>query len=196
MTSFSLFAFVRPGCGAVGCGASLRRSPLRGDSPALLDLAARRGTLFAHFVRAVQTTATSQITKRAARAAASSPLLGAAEAHRSPQRRSRAVAELACSKLRSNTMGTSREAVPGRGDLCGGEKHRVGGGTRSVLRQHARRSCLSGGRTAHAASSAALPRHEHHSAVGAQRPPAQCEPLRPGAWRKPASKSPSQGRLQ
>ncbi len=85
-----------------------------------------------------------------------------------------------------------------RGDLCGGEKRRAGGGTRSVLRPHARRSCLSGVRAAHKASSAALPRHEHRSGVAAQRRPPQCEPRRtaPAAKQAPeqrkAQRTPSQ----
>ena len=82
-----------------------------------------------------------------------------------------------------------------RGDLCGGEKRRAGGGTRSVLRQHARRSCLSGGRTAHAASSAARPRPAHRSGVEAKRRPAQCEPL-PGTASLDASAMPQRERAK
>ena len=74
-----------------------------------------------------------------------------------------------------------------RGDLFGGEKRRAGGGTRSVRRQHARRSCLSGGRAAHATSSAALPRLEHRSAVAARRRQPQCEPRRTAPAAKPSA---------
>src|SRR6185295_8477790 len=42
----------RPG---TDCGASVRRSALRADSPAVLGLVARRQTHFAHCVRYVQT---------------------------------------------------------------------------------------------------------------------------------------------
>jgi len=55
----------------------LRRSSLRADSPAVLRLAARRRTPSARFARCGQTAPTSMKTKRAARAAASLPLLGA-----------------------------------------------------------------------------------------------------------------------
>ena len=69
----------------------------------------------------------------------------------------------------------SRQAVPGRGDLCGGEEHRAGVGAQSALRPHACRSCLSAESEANAASSSARPRIEHRSAVEAKRRPPQCE---------------------
>ena len=118
-------------------------------------------------------------------------LLGAPEAHPSRCARARRFAgiNLACHGGRTTFASGLRQAPGRKGDLCGGEKRKAGGGTRSVLRPHARRSCLSGGRAAHAASSAALPRHEPRSGVVAQRPPAQCEPVRPGAWCKPACRS-------
>jgi len=56
------------------------RSPLRGDSPVVLGLAARRITHCAICDRSVQTDAASQFTKRAARATASPALLGASQA--------------------------------------------------------------------------------------------------------------------
>jgi len=65
---------------AGGCTAALvmRRPPLREGSAAVLGLVARRETHFAHCVRCARTIATSQSTKRAARAATSPALLGAA----------------------------------------------------------------------------------------------------------------------
>ena len=116
-------------------------------------------------------------------------LLGAPEArpNRCAPTGGFAVPMLARQSLRATFCTGLRWAPWGGGDLCGGEKRRAGGGTRSVLRQHARRSCLSVARKARAASSAALPRHEHRSGVGAQRPPPQCEPLHHGVQREPAS---------
>ena len=63
-----------------GRRASLRRSPLRSDSTAVLAPGSRRLTLFAHCVRSVQTESASQFLKRAARADPRAPLLAASEA--------------------------------------------------------------------------------------------------------------------
>jgi len=74
----------------------------------------------------------------------------------------------------------SRRAVPGRGDLWGGEERRTGVGARSALRRLTRRTCLSAESAANEASCAARPQAEHRSAVGAERRPPHHEPL-PGA---------------
>jgi hypothetical protein len=71
----------------------------------------------------------------------------------------------------------SRQAVPGGGDLCGGEKRRG-----ECRRAQARfvtcslRLSERNGAKRNAASSAARPTPEHRSGVFAQRKPPQCEP--------------------
>ena len=86
---------------------------------------------------------------------------------------------------RETLRSPSRRAVPGRGDLCGGEKRRPGVGARSALRKLTRGSCPSAATEGRVASSAARPRAEHRSAVGAARRPPQHEPL-PGTDRRDA----------
>ena len=81
----------------------------------------------------------------------------------------------------------SRRAVPGRGDLWGGEERRTGVGARSALRPLTRRTCLSAVSAANAASCAARAQAEHRSAVGAQRRPPHHEPLAAAACREARS---------
>jgi hypothetical protein len=78
-----------------------------------------------------------------------------------------------CSFLsrRKEPRSPARRAVPGGGDLWGGEKRRPGVGARSALRKLTRGICLSGAHEGSAASYAARPRAEHRSGVGAQRRP-------------------------
>ena len=174
------------GCGTArqshlrsGRSASLKRSARCADPPALLGLAARRETRFVRFALSALTVATSQLTKRAARAATSPVRLGASEAHCGLN--ARGIAEMLWARSRWQASPfASRQAVPGGGDLCGGEERRSRVGAHSALRPQACRSCLSAVSKANAASSAARPRIEHHSGVGAKRQPAQCEPL-PGS---------------
>ena len=161
--------------------ASLERSALRTDCPAILGLVARRRTRFAHFVRCAQTVATSQSTIRAARAATSPAILGAPEALRSLSGRAFAVKRGVL--LTRTTLVASRQALHGRGDLCGGEERRPSVGARSALRELTRRSCLSAVSAAKEASSATRLKAEHHSAAGAQRRPPHHEPLAGGACR-------------
>ena len=60
-----------------GRSASVRRSALRTDFPAMLAAVARRTTRCVRCALSAQTSATSQMTKRAARAATATALLGA-----------------------------------------------------------------------------------------------------------------------
>ena len=163
--------------------ASLKRSARCADFPALLGLAARRETRCVRCAHSARTAATSQSTKRAARAAASPVRLGASEVHCGLSARGFAEIFLARSRWHASTPAL-RQAVPGGGDLCGGEERRVGVGARSALRCLACRSCLSGESAANTASSSARLRIEHRSAVGATRQPPQCEPPPGTAWRK------------
>ena len=161
--------------------ASLERSALRTDCPAILGLVARRRTRFVHFVRCAQTVATSQSTIRAARAATSPAILGAPEALRSLSGRAFAVKRGVL--LTRTTLVASRQALHGRGDLCGGEERKPSVGARSALRELTRRSCLSAVSAANEASSATRLKAEHHSAAGAQRRPPHHESLAGGACR-------------
>jgi hypothetical protein len=176
-----------------GRGASLRRSALRTDCPAVLGLVARRRTHCAHFVRCVQTTATSQSWRRAARAATSpglagravrstavrkaqtvprtvcvpAHLLGASEAR--PDLPARAFADTAERFAANNTVGGLRGKGCPLGAIWVATSSAVPGSARaSVPCGLTRRSCLS---AANIASFATRPRTEQRSAVGAQRRP-------------------------
>ena len=118
-----------------------------------------------------QTAATSQITMRAARAATSPALLGAPEARSSLPARAFA-AESLLVRRKARTV-ASWQAVPGGGAVCGDEERRFEVGARSALRQLTCRGCLNGANEESAVSSAARPRAEHRSAVGAKRRPPQ-----------------------
>ncbi len=182
--------FVRQSRMRAGVGASLERSSLRADCPAMLGLAARRLTRYVRFALCARTEAASRTTKRAARAAASPVLLGAPEARRPLPAYGFAQALAVLPEMPisspSATVLESRQAASGRGDFCGDEKRRGGIGARSARRDLTRRIyltrriCLSAESAANAASYAARPRAEHRSGVGALRRPPQHEP-RPDA---------------
>ena len=120
----------RQGCGRAGRGASLRRSPLRSDCPAVLGRLGRRRTRFVRFAHCAQTTAASQSTRRASRAAqpTSAPrrLRGAPQ----PARPQPCDARVVCAEgTRSHvedashtTPDSARQAVAAGGDLCGAEE--------------------------------------------------------------------------
>jgi len=158
-----------------GRSASLVRAALRFAFPVVLGLVARRRTHFAHCVRFVQTTATSQSLKRAARAATSPPLLGAPEArHGLPIR---AFADKAVVFAQKTCARAARRAVPGRGDLWGGEERSTGVGAHRALRDLTRRICLNEAHLVRVVSYATRPPGEYRSEVGAKRRPHQREPL-------------------
>ena len=134
----------RCGKGGPGQAAALRLGGRR-RAPTSLRCAVswlRRGTHSVRYARSVQTTATSQTTMRAARAATSPVLLGASEASRRlPEpafaepwwwstRRPRVV-EIAT----GHRWWRSRQALPAGGDVWGDEKHsaRVGARQRASL---------------------------------------------------------------
>ena len=105
----------RRSCAAVGrCAA---------DSPAVLGLVARRETRSAHCVRCARTIAASQMTKRALRARGHEPC--------APRRRTMSLPSHTHPRLcrhhrgmrrRTPRASAARWAVPGVGDLWGGEK--------------------------------------------------------------------------
>ena len=162
----------RDGKAASGQAAALHWSGRR-CAPTALRCSVSRPRRRTRFVLCAQTSATSQLTLRAAREAASPALLGAPQARRSlPERAFADTLVFAASK----TSGTARWAVPGGGDLCGGEERRPSVGARSALRRLTRRGCLSGEGAANAASSATRLKAEHRSVVGAKRRPPQHEP--------------------
>jgi len=148
----------------------------------------RRRTHYAHFVSSVQTTAASQITKRAARAG-HEPCAPRLRRGAPPAARPRLCRTTELLVLRGTQWWKSRQAVPGRGDFCGDEKHRARVGARSALRKLTRRGCLNGAHEVSVVSSAARPWTEHRSAVAAQRRPPQHEPL-PGTACRDARSSP------
>ncbi len=170
----------------VGRGASLRRSPLRSDSPAVLGRMAHRGTHCVRFAHSVQTATVSQILKRASRAAMRPALLGAAEARRGPPGHGFAAVVLVSA---SNTqhVPSSRRAVSALGDFGGAEERSSKAGARSALQHLTHRSCLNGVSEANAVSSAVRPWSEHRREVGAQRRPPTYEPRADTARRDDAS---------
>ena len=109
-----------------GRGASLRRSPLRGDSPAVLGLGACGITRYVRCAHCAQTDAASQMWKRAARAAPSPALLGAAEAHRNLP--GPAFARRSGVSLQEHSVGATGGSRPGR---CGGRRAAQGRGRRA-----------------------------------------------------------------
>ncbi len=148
----------------------------------------RRRTHYAHCVSSVQTTAASQITKRAARAG-HEPCASRLRRGAPPATRPRLCRTTEPLGLRETQWCPSRQADPGRGDFCGDEKRRAGVGARSALRYLTRRGCLNGANAVRVVSSAARPRTEHRSGVGAQRRPPQHEPLPGSACRDARSSS-------
>ncbi len=194
------------GKGTSGQAASLHWGGLRAAKTSLRCSISwpRRRTHFAHCVRCVRTSATSQLTIRASCGATSPGLAGRAGPVGPAVRKAQAVHRTAC--LRVHLLGTpealrvlperafggtralfatrttsvaARRAVPGGGDFCGDEKRRPGVGVRSTLRCLTRRSCLNGVSAANAVSSATRPQGEHRSGVFAARRPPQHE-LPPG----------------
>ena len=158
--------------------------PLRGTALWYSVSRPRRRTHYAPCGRCVRTTAPSQSTRRASWAgarAASPAFLGGAD---SPRRaRPVALQNRRWHACRSQRALLSRQAAPGRGDLCGGEKRRPGVGARSALRDLTRRSCPSEANAVSVASCAPRPQDEYRSAVGASRRPPQHEPLAGAACR-------------
>ncbi len=172
-------AVARQSHARAGGSASARRSVLCTDCPAVLGLVGRRTTRCAHCVRYAQTGCDKSVdVARCARGpqdlCSSAPRRRAATCPGAPLQVRRWIANA------HHRSWTSRQAVPGRGDLWGGEEHRAGVGARSALRGLTRRGCPSAVSAANVASCAARPQAEHRSEVGARRRPPQHEPL-PGA---------------
>src|SRR5450755_4880616 len=105
----------------------------------MLGLAARRITRYVRCAHCARTDAASQLWMRAARAAASPPLLGASEARPGPPER--AFAPTLVDFAANTASAASRRAVPGGGDFCGDEKRRTGVGARSAHPHLTRRVC-------------------------------------------------------
>jgi len=162
-------------CVRAASGASLRRSTLRADSPPMLGLAARRRTHSVRCAHCVQTMAPSQSLMRAARAAASPALLGASQARlQLPARSFAATAEVFATN-------TQARGLRGRGCPAGAiwvaTSSAGPGSARASAHPHlTRRGCLNAVSAANEVSSAARPRTEQRSAVGAQRRPPPYEP--------------------
>ena len=169
-------AFVRQRCARAARSASLKRPVLRTSSPAMLGRVARRRTHFAHCVRSVQTAATSQMTKRAARAATRPVLLGASEARCGL--RAHAFAEaLLVFGLHTNQAARRGSRYPAGAISVATRSTAPASARKCALRQLTRRSCLNVESAANAVSSAARPWRAHRSAVVAKRRPPQVEPL-------------------
>ena len=187
MTSFFVRSSSRQSCARAGRGASLRRSHFVSTSLRYSLSRLHRGTRCVRFALYARTTAMNRMTKRAARAAVKSPLLGVAEAHRDPPERSFAEGLLVCAATNTNHATSSRQAVPGGGDFCGGEEASPGHkqsiglfvpgeqqglwpgaagkaiswvGARSALRKHAHRGCPNEVNAVNVVSSAMRPKSE------------------------------------
>ena len=196
-------AFVRQRCARAARSASLKRPVLRTSSPAMLGRVARRRTHFAHCVRSVQTAATSQMTKRAARAAtrpglagrpgpvalllarhkqstglfvSGARLLGASEARCSLHAHAFAGTLLVFGP-HANQSARRGSRYPAGAISVATRSTAPGLARKCALRQPSRRSCLNAESAANAVSSAARPWRAHRSAVVAKRRPPQVEPL-------------------
>lgn len=154
------------------------------DFPVVLGSAVRRVTRFVRDAHCARTDATSQFTKRAARATANPAFLGATEARPDPsgqafaQARPHAVTDLptpsAASAFSRTVMALpARQAVGGRGEYEAARSAALGAArTQCALCELTCRRCLSAVSDANEASSAARPQSEHRSEVGTQcRPP-------------------------
>lgn len=135
----------------------------------------RRITRFVRRAHCTQTDATSQMTMRAPRAAASPVLLGAPEARRGLP--GLAFADRWCLVVVERTKPVAaRQACSAGGTLWGGEEHRPEVGARSAHPHLTRRGCLNAANEVSAVSSATRPQDGHRSAVGAKRRPPQWAP--------------------
>jgi len=153
-----------------GRGASLRRSPLRVDCPAVLGLVARRSTHCVRYALCAQTNATSQLLMRAARAATSPVLLGASQARRNLP--ARAFADTAAVfAANTTTRGLRGKGCPLGAIWVATSSAGPGSARASAPQRLTRRGCLNAANEVSAVSSAARPRTEQRSAVGAQRRP-------------------------
>jgi len=158
-----------------GCSASLQRSSLRSDSPALLGLVARRQTHCAHCVRCVQTGGDkSVVDARCARGPralrCSAPQRRCATCPGAPLLQGRRCSGEAlhwCLSGRRYSAGAISVATSSAGP---------GSARASALRCLTRRGCLNAANAVSAVSSAARPRTEQRSAVAAKRRPPQHEP--------------------
>ena len=168
---------------ALHCLPSLREGSLRCS----VSWPCRR-TRYVRFAHCAQTAATSQLTKRAARAG-HEPCASRLRRGAPPAARPRLCRNTEGRVERGAQWWNSRQADPGRGDFCGDEKRRAGVGARSALRCLTRRDCLNGANAVRVVSFAARPRPEHRSAVAAQRRPPQHEPLPGSACRDARSSS-------
>ena len=174
-------ALARQRRGRAAVGVRRKRASRCEAFPAVLAAPARGRARCVRCAHCARTTATSQLTKRAARAARAAALLGASHARRQPP--GRAFAEPGLALVEKSALWPSRRAVPGGGAVGGGEQRRIEVGAHSALRDLTRRGCSSAVSTANGASSAARPRAEQRSAVGAQRRPPPSAPP-PGTARR------------
>lgn len=187
----------RCGKGAPGQAVALRRGGRR-RAPTALRCSVwwpRRGTHCAPCRRSVQTTATSQTTMRAARAAPRPVLLGASEARlRLP---GRAFAEPLRVFVMQAPTGDRRGGRCPLEAMSGATRSTAPGSARvSALRELACRGCLNGATAGRAVSSAARPWREHRSAVGPQGRPLQHEPTAGSACRDAPAPHESRAGLQ
>ena len=171
--------FARQRRARTACSASLRRSPLRCDFLPVLGLVARRQTRFAHCVRYAQTGGDKSVYE--------------ARCARGPQALRSSAPKRRCAARPGTPLQSRRRCSNEKLTLClSGRRHPAGAisvatrsaGPRSArasaLRQLTRGGCLNAANEVSTVSSAARPRTEHRSAVGAKRRPPQHEPA-PGA---------------
>jgi hypothetical protein len=156
------------------------------DCPVLLGLVACRITHYARFARCVRTDAASQMGMRAARAATSPAVLGAAYARvRLPARSFAApTVTLAASGKHCGACGDRGRPA---GAICGSASSAVPGRGAHAVRASTSDSRILFERSERSSRSelCALAQAEQHSAVGAATPrrPTQHEPLAGAPWR-------------
>jgi len=144
-------------------GAHTGAVALRVDCPAVLAQGVRRATRYAHCVHFARSSATSQMTKRAARTTPWAVLLGAPEIAPTGYRLPRGC--MGSSSTEYNIPCKGAWAL-GAARLWSAGKHRSCGLARSAIRKHFRRACLNAVRVAHAVSCATGRKSAHRRVVG------------------------------
>jgi hypothetical protein len=158
-----------------GRRASLRRSPLRSDCPAVLGLVARRQTHFAHCVRYVQTSGDKSVHEaRCARGPRA--LRSSAPQRRPPTCPSAPLRKRICSSTKGRQRCLSGRRCPA-GAISGAARSGGSGSARAARFVNMLAGvCLNAANEVSEVSLTARPWTEHHSGVGAKRRPPQHEP--------------------
>jgi hypothetical protein len=174
---FGMHQFARQSHSRAGPSAQMRRPPLRSGCPALLGFVAVAELAPLPLVVILKHAATSQSTKRAARAATNPAMLGAADARW-------ALPGCGFVEPSAHYAGALRTSCLSgrRWDRCGltigrgGEERSFGLGERSELREHTCRCMFERSEQSERSEFSGRAQSEHRSGVAAKRRPPRREP--------------------